>query len=93
MEGTAQDPSNETMAYILKYGTVVEEFGHRIASPVMRVATDMNGTRLYLYAPRTAAAALIDFGLAVYRNLSKWYEADISQTLLDVEDADRILRT
>jgi hypothetical protein len=72
-------------------GTVVDDFGHNMVSPVTRIAMDMNGMRLFLYAPRTAVAALVNFGLAVYRNLSKWYDEDISQTLLDMDEAECLL--
>lgn len=53
----------------------------------------MKGTRLYLYAPRTSVNDLVDFGFCVYRNLSKWYDEDISKAWFDTDEAERLLQT
>lgn len=79
-----------TVRQLLLHGAVITPDGHRLSSPITRVATDLESTRLYLYAARKDAQALLLFSKAIHTILPIWVGQEIT-TDLHLDDVERLV--
>jgi hypothetical protein len=75
----------DSVASLILHGQISRTEGP-LQSPVTHVATDLNGTRLYIYAPKSSVATLLQFAEQLYDLLPTWTQQlkPISINLTDV---------
>ena len=80
----------DPVASLILHGQISRTEGP-LQSPVTHVATDLNGTRLYIYAPKSSAATLLLFAEHLYDLLPTWTQ-QLKPISIDLADVRRTLR-
>lgn len=89
MSGLKDGDNEISMARLLMTGASTLPDNQVLKSPIVRVATERDGTRLFLYSYRTEASKLIQFAKQVLYFLPHWLQTDLPALKLDCRDADR----
>lgn len=93
MAGTDPTITNqETMASLITTGKISLPDGSTLSSPVTKIATDMAGTRLFLFAPKSQADTLITFAGQILTLMPTWTNQTDKIIQLDPSEARRSLR-
>ena len=80
----------DSVASLILHGQISMTEGP-LQSPVTHVATDLNGTRLYIYAPKSSAATLLQFAKQLYDLLPTWTQ-QLKPISIHLTDVQRTLR-
>ena len=83
--------NTDTIVTLLTQGVLTGPDGSQLKSPVTRVTTDRNYTRLYLHGNRSQAEQLIRFAQGLLPILPLWMEHDIPDIKLDTKEAEKSL--
>jgi hypothetical protein len=82
--------NTDSVASLILHGQISRTKGP-LQSPVTHVTTDLNGTRLYIYAPKSLAATLLQFAEHLYDLLLTWTQ-QLKPISIDLTDVRRTLR-